>query len=44
MWDDDEMVKLDFMFGGGTADKIDSIREDFKTYKAAWQKRQAELD
>ena len=44
MWDDDEMVKLDFMFGGGTADKIDNIREDFKSYKAAWQKRQAELD
>lgn len=44
MWDDDEMVKLDFMFGGGTAGKIDAIREEFKTYKAAWQKRQAELD
>ncbi len=41
MWDDDEMVKLDFMFGGGTATKIDTIREDFKAYKKEWQKRQA---
>lgn len=42
MWDDDEMVKLDFMFGGGTATKIDTIREEFKTYKEEWQKRQME--
>lgn len=43
MWDDDEMVKLDFMFGGGTADKIDAIREEFKSYKVVWKKKQKKL-
>ncbi len=44
MWDDDESVKLDFMFGGGTVGKIDQIREDFKAYKEKWTRRQRELD
>jgi len=33
LWDDDASVKLDFMFGEGTADRIDGIRDNFKAYK-----------
>lgn len=33
LWDDEESVKLDFMFGDGTADRLDGIRDHFKAYK-----------
>lgn len=33
LWDDEESVKLDFMFGEGTADRLDGIRNNFKAYK-----------
>lgn len=33
LWDDEESLKLDFMFGDGTADRLDGIRDRFKTYK-----------
>jgi|GEM_PF-1301045 len=33
LWDDEESVKLDFMFGDGTADRLDGIRDNFKAYK-----------
>jgi len=33
LWDDEESLKLDFMFGEGTADRIDTIRGAFKVYK-----------
>lgn len=33
LWDDEESLKLDFMFGEGTADRLDGIRDNFKTYK-----------
>lgn len=44
LWDDEESLKLDFMFGEGTADRLDGIRETFKSYKeqlAATRKAQA---
>lgn len=34
LWDDEESVKLDFMFGEGTAGRLDTIRDHFKAYKA----------
>lgn len=33
LWDDAESIKLDFMFGEGTADRLDGIRDNFKAYK-----------
>ncbi|MBF0248326.1 MAG: hypothetical protein HQL36_09700 [Alphaproteobacteria bacterium] len=33
LWDDEESMKLDFMFGEGTSDRIDGIRDAFKVYK-----------
>jgi hypothetical protein len=33
LWDDEASLKLDFMFGEGTADRIDGIRDNFKVYK-----------
>ena len=33
LWDDGASIKLDFMFGEGTADRIDGIRDNFKAYK-----------
>lgn len=33
LWDDEESLKLNFMFGEGTADRIDTIRDNFKSYK-----------
>lgn len=33
LWDDEESLKLNFMFGEGTADRIDTIRDNFKAYK-----------
>lgn len=33
LWDDEETLKLDFMFGEGTADRIDTIRDTYKVYK-----------
>lgn len=33
LWDDEESLKLDFMFGEGTADRIDNIRDTYKVYK-----------
>lgn len=33
LWDDEESIKLDFMFGEGTADRLDGIRDNFKAYK-----------
>jgi len=33
LWDDEESIKLDFMFGDGTADRLDGIRDNFKAYK-----------
>lgn len=44
LWDDEESLKLDFMFGEGTTARIDSIRDQFKQYKedvAARQHAQA---
>lgn len=44
LWDDEESLKLDFMFGEGTADRLDGIRDTFKAYKdqlAAVRKAQA---
>ena len=44
LWDDEESLKLDFMFGEGTADRLDGIRDSFKAYKdqlAAARKAQA---
>ena len=42
MWDDEESVKLDFMFGGGTVATIEGIREAFKAYRTAWKRSEAE--
>jgi hypothetical protein len=43
LWDDEESIKLDFMFGDGTADRLDGIRDTFKAYKVAIaQREQAE--
>lgn len=39
LWDDEESIKLDFMFGEGTADRIDSIRDNFKVYKEQMAER-----
>jgi len=33
LWDDEESIKLDFMFGDGTAQRLDGIRDTFKAYK-----------
>ncbi len=33
LWDDEESLKLDFMFGEGTTDRIDTIRDAFRNYK-----------
>jgi hypothetical protein len=33
LWDDESSMKLDFMFGEGTADRIDGIRDNFRAYK-----------
>jgi len=33
LWSDGETVKLDFMFGEGTANRIDAIHDRFKIYK-----------
>lgn len=33
LWDDEESLKLDFMFGDGTTDRIDTIRDQYKIYK-----------
>ncbi len=33
LWDDEESLKLDFMFGEGTTERIDSIRDAFRIYK-----------
>jgi len=35
LWDDEQSLKLDFMFGDGTADRLNEIYDTFKTYKAA---------
>jgi len=39
LWDDEETLKLDFMFGDGTADRLDAIRDQFKAYKAETAER-----
>ncbi len=39
LWDDEESLKLDFMFGDGTADRLDGIRDHFKVYKAEVMER-----
>ncbi|MCW8915263.1 MAG: hypothetical protein OQK24_05335 [Magnetovibrio sp.] len=39
LWDDEESLKLDFMFGEGTADRLDGIRDHFKVYKAEVMER-----
>jgi len=44
LWDDEQSLKLDFMFGDGTADRLNDIYEHFKAYKveiAAEQKKWA---
>lgn len=40
LWDDEESLKLDFMFGDGTADRLDGIRDRFKAYKAEIAERE----
>lgn len=35
VWNDEETLKLDFMFGDGTMDLIDRIRDEFRTYKSS---------
>lgn len=40
LWDDEESLKLDFMFGDGTTDRIDGIRDTFKAYKEEVAQRQ----
>jgi len=40
LWDDEESLKLDFMFGEGTTDRIDGIRDNFKSYKEEVAQRQ----
>lgn len=40
LWDDEESIKLDFMFGDGTADRLDSIRDTFKLYKESLAERE----
>lgn len=40
LWDDEQSVKLDFMFGDGTADRIDGIRDNYKNYKAEISERE----
>ncbi len=40
LWDDEESLKLNFMFGEGTADRIDTIRDNFKAYKDKIAERQ----
>jgi len=40
LWDDEESLKLDFMFGEGTADRVDGIRDHFKAYKEDTAQRQ----
>ncbi|MBL4615929.1 MAG: hypothetical protein JKY27_13810 [Magnetovibrio sp.] len=40
LWDDEESIKLDFMFGDGTADRLDGIRDRFKLYKAEIAERE----
>ncbi|OEJ68493.1 hypothetical protein [Magnetovibrio blakemorei] len=39
LWDDEESIKLDFMFGDGTADRLDGIRDTFKLYKESIAER-----
>ena len=39
LWDDEESLKLDFMFGDGTADRLDGIRDQFKAYRAEVMER-----
>lgn len=39
LWDDEESIKLDFMFGEGTADRLDGIRDTFKLYKESIAER-----
>ncbi|MEG3618411.1 hypothetical protein V5T82_08105 [Magnetovibrio sp. PR-2] len=39
LWDDEESLKLDFMFGDGTADRLDGIRDQFKAYRAEIMER-----
>ncbi|MBL4692309.1 MAG: hypothetical protein JKY92_03170 [Magnetovibrio sp.] len=33
LWDDEQSLKLDFMFGDGTADRLSGIYETFNAYK-----------
>jgi len=40
LWDDEATLKLNFMFGEGTADRIDTIRDNFKAYKDKIAERQ----
>lgn len=40
LWDDEASLKLDFMFGEGTADRIDGIRDNFKAYKEQLAERE----
>jgi len=40
LWDDAESIKLDFMFGEGTADRLDGIRDNFKAYKETVAERE----
>ncbi|HEY9078948.1 hypothetical protein [Magnetovibrio sp.] len=40
LWDDEESVKLDFMFGDGTSDRLDGIRDNFKAYKEMVARRE----
>lgn len=42
LWDDEESVKLDFMFGEGTSDRLDGIRDRFKAYKEDLAQRERE--
>lgn len=44
MWDDEESIKLDFMFGSGTVATIEAIREEFKAYRIKWKRSQAKPD
>lgn len=34
LWNDEQSLKLDFMFGDGTADRLNNIYDTFKAYKA----------
>jgi len=34
LWNDEQSLKLDFMFGDGTADRLNGIYDTFKDYKA----------